>query len=178
MKRWGIIILMIAAVLLLAAPVATAADSTAWGPSILSGIGVAYAVHGPANREWFTNAYAGAKVLQLDHGAVYACYQYVASENADWGGNGAKLMLTQAWKDVPQFTWGTGIGFISKIKERPDTTSTKIAGLSFDGALSYDASQLIDITAFVTAVDGGPRFHFMVAVLFTLKDAQKLIPGL
>jgi hypothetical protein len=169
-------VLLLAALVIMTLPALAAADTTyAWGPTTFGSVGVAYAVAGPANHQHFTCALGAVKFKQLPHGAVYLMYQYSATENRSWGGSGARAMLLDQWRKVPEITWGVGLGFIDDIQQKPD--GGLIPGLEFDGTVSYDVSDWLDLSAFGLAADGGDDFHWMVAFALTVKAPDKLLPG-
>ncbi len=149
---------------------------SSWGPTTVAGAGVGYGVSGPDTRELFTVQYVGAKLMSLDKAAIYGCYQHGVVEGTRIGGDGARLILASQWNDVPQFTWLAGIGFLSRVQELAD--STLDFGLTFDGGLSYTANDYLEVTIYTFACDRGRQFGWSVMAGLTLKDWQKLVPGL
>lgn len=156
----------------------TLALAQTWhGPSIIGGAGVGYGVSGPETKGTFVYQFAGVKLKSLEAGAVYICYQRGFVQGTDVGGAGGKLVLTDQWTSCPGFTWVFGLGFLDNLQPLQDQTPLK-AGLTFDGGLSYDASEWLDIGVYGSAWDRGGQADWFMSIFGVIKDPQKLIPGL
>lgn len=149
---------------------------SSWGPSMIAGAGIGYGVSGPDRRELFTIQYAGLRVLALEGAATYACYQHGMVEGTEVGGNGARLIFVSGWRQVPDFSWLMGIGFLDHIQELRD--STLDVGMTWDGGLSYSPNDWLELAIYAFAWDRGPRFSWALTFSMAIKDPQRLIPGL
>jgi hypothetical protein len=153
------------------------AQAQTWGPTTIAGAGVGYAVSGPESHQTFVYQYAGLRIKQLDKGSVYACFQRGFVQGGDVGGIGGKLVLADQWKAMPAFTWVFGLGVLDNLQPLEDQTPLKV-GLTFDGGITYDASQWLDVGIYGSAWDRGGKADWFISIVGVLKDVQGLIPGI
>lgn len=155
----------------------TVAVAQTWGPSVIGGAGVGYGVSGPEVEQTYVVQYAGIRALALPGASVYACWQRGLIPGLGIGGNGAELLLVSQWRDCQSLSMLAGLGFLQNLQGIQDSTDLK-AGLTFMGGVSYDVTDLVDVGAIVVALDRGTRADWCITALLTIKDPQKLIPGL
>lgn len=167
MKKW----IVVFGILCLLPAVAVAQWQS---PTIVGGAGVGYGFSGPEIHRTFVYQFVGLHVKELTNGAVYLCFQRGFPQGTEVGGIGGKLLLVSQWRRLPDFTWSMGLGFLDNLQPLQDESPMK-AGLTFDGGLSYDVNDWMDIGVYGSAWDRGGNADWFLSIFGSVKDPQRLL---